>query len=575
VTKGFYNLLILVTIFWAGVLVASPPEDGAEPQPNPDQPVLPMSLPPDVPELELMPVPACKQQLALRAFQLNELYFSSRSAQISSLERQLSQLAVLIDDWKTIPLSGSYFEGMETRRGILASATGQTIEVLRRIGTLAGATKEDKITVHDILNIFDIAVKSSQEVTRINYHEDETTQQEPGFITTTMYRQLHRELSIISEVLVRSNIHASYFHDTRPRTLKERISVAAACSTITRLFPNFVSCPGIMADKNALELIIEIDMQSVIGSLANLNKNAKEAFVAFHGGDPTVPFEPNIQVVLVAPTQPFASQLSLDGEKGTGSRTFVFGEQAPNSTYLKISFVDKAGGMPLDKFPKLLERGNTGHAQAERGIGLFSVGREVERHRGVVHILTNTSSKERPVGGTEVSLYFPLPEKEEPKPVVEEKKPTIIVIDDDRSIHLVLKTFLTKIVQNDPDVPAAKRGYELAFFKSRTAAIAAIKDGTIGTPKIIISDFMTGETDATMEQLGEVAKELNVPIGRMSAINMGGAGATAEIFPLPEGYSFELTKPAVFSDIRTTILDLLAEPEELVPPMPIPTEPGP
>jgi hypothetical protein len=308
--------------------------------------------------------------------------------------------------------------------------------------------------------------------------------------------------------------------------------------------------------------------------LANLNKNAKEAFTAYHNGDSSIAYEPNIRVQWITPAQTFGSQMTIDEEKGMGSRTFVFGEQAPNSSYLMISFVDKAGGMPPNKFPKLLEKGNTGHAEAERGIGLFSVSREVERHRGVVHVLTNVPTAEWKAGGSEISLYFPLPEKEEPRPVEESKRPTIIVIDDDRSIHLALRTFLTKIIQNDPDVPEAKRGYGLAFFKSRSAAIRAIRDGSIGTPKIIISDFMTGETDATMEQLGEVAKELNVPIGRMSSIKMSAPGLITETFPLPEGYSFELSKPPIFSDIRATILDLLAAPEELVPPMPIVPEPG-
>jgi CheY-like chemotaxis protein len=557
--KGSYNFWILATLFWVGALLAAPPEEGRSALPNSDG---------------TLPFPTCREQMALRAFQLNELFLGSRSAQISMLERQLSQLAILVDDWKSIPLGGSYFEAMAIRRGILVGATKQMIEVLKRIGTLSGATKEDKITVHDILNIFDIAVKSAEDVMKIDYDGDETLEKSFGFITAIMYSRLHRELAIISEVLLRTNIHASYFHDTRPRTIKEKISIATACQTITKLFPNFVSCSGILSDKNAQELIIEIDMQSVIGSLANLNKNAKEAFMAYHNGDTSIPYEPNIHVHLVTPMQPFASQMTIDEKKGTGSRTFVFGEQAPNTSYLVISLVDKAGGMPLDKFPRLLERGNTGHAEAERGIGLFSVGREVERHRGVVHVLTNLSTDDRPVGGSEVSLYFPLPEKEEPKPVAETKTPTIFIIDDDRSIHLVLKTFLSKIIQNDPDVPEDKRGYALAFFKSRSAAIRAIQDGSAGTPKIIITDFMTSEGDATMEQLGELAKELNVPIGRMSAISMGTPGATVESFPLPEGYSFELTKPAVYSDIRATILDLLADPEELVPPMPIPSEPG-
>jgi hypothetical protein len=571
VTKGFYNLLTLVTFFWAGALVAAPQEDGAKPRPEPGT-YLPLELPPDVPELEAPAFLSCKEQLALRAFQLNEIFYSSRSAQISVLERQLSQLALLIEDWQSIPLNGSYYEAMLIRRGILVEATTQIINVLKWIGTLPGATKEDKITVHDILNIFDIAVKSSADIAKIDYYDDETREKSSGFITSVMYSRLHRELPIISEVLLRTNIHSSYFHVTRPRTLKEKISVAAACTTITRLFPNFVSCPGIMSDKNAQELMIEIDMQSVIGSLANLNKNAKEAFTAYHGGDTRTPYEPNIHVLLVTPTQPFASQMTIDEKRGIGSRTFVFGEQAPNSSYLMISFVDKAGGMPLNKFPKLLEKGNTGHTEtAERGIGLFSVGREVERHHGVVQVLTNVGKVG--VGGSEISLYFPLPEKEENKPALQDNAPTIIVIDDDRSIHVQLKSFLTKIV-SEPDVPEPKRGYRIVCFKSRTAAVIAIKNGSIANPKIIISDFMTGETDISMEELGAVAKELNVPIGRMSAISMTAPGRPVEMFPLPEGYSFELTKPPVFSDIRTTILDLLADPEELVPPMPILSEPG-
>jgi len=82
----FYNLWILVTLLWAGALVAVAPEDNGNPRPNPDRslPVLlPTELPPDVPEIEPLPVPICREQMALRAFQLNELFLiSSRSAQI-------------------------------------------------------------------------------------------------------------------------------------------------------------------------------------------------------------------------------------------------------------------------------------------------------------------------------------------------------------------------------------------------------------------------------------------------------------------------------------------------------------
>lgn len=576
IMKRFYNLLIWVTCFGTSVLFAAPlPEDGPNPKLDPD-PIppfaFPLELPPDVPQIEPLPFPSCKEQLALRALQLSELFYSSRSAQISMLERQLSQLAILIDDWRSIPLSGSYFEAMLIRREILATALLQITDVLKRIGTLPGATKEDKITVHDILNIFDIAAKSSNDIAKIDYFDDEAREKASGFITAVMYSRLHRELPIILEVLLRTNIHASYFHDTRPRTLKEKISVTAVCTTVTRLFPNFVSCPGIMTDKNAQELIIEIDMQSVITSLANLNKNAKEAFAAFQGGNTSIPYEPDIHVELVTPTRPFASQMTIDGEKRAGSRTFVFGEQAPNASYLMISLVDKAGGMPLGKFPKLLERGNTGHADAERGIGLFSVGREVERHRGVVHVLTNLSSETRPVGGTEISLYFPLPEKQEARPVEQVKKPTIIVIDDHRSTHILLKSFLTKIVK-DPEVPEAKRGYEVLCYLSREAAIKAMNDGSAGIPEIIFSDFQTTDTDVSMEALAVAAKPFGATVGRMSAINMGiTSGPGTE--PLPEGFSFDVSKPPTFLDIRATVLDLLADPEGPLPPMPIPDESG-
>ena len=168
------------------------------------------------------------------------------------------------------------------------------------------------------------------------------------------------------------------------------------------------------------------------------------------------------------------------------------------------------------------------------GMGLYLVQKAVKRHGGFIEL------ESAPGVGTTFTLYFPFPEraaepaKETVLPVLDAKKRTILVVDDEEVVRGLLAGLLT---QEGYEVFQAEDGKTaLAFFESGATSVdlvildmimpgikgeevlARLRDMRLSASVIISSGFMTEEQRDKLKEYG-VDGFLDKPYSDQDALN--------------------------------------------------------
>jgi signal transduction histidine kinase len=335
-----------------------------------------------------------------------KMFRGSREVQVGLVEQQVSQLQNLVSDWQHIPkgqtvsVNQSSYAEFRNHLRAMQSALNRLSTKLLQVQWLAhqaaatldasAETKqlsaEDELLVHDLLNVLSVASYSGQ------YLELYISSEDP--LSEDSISTLRQQLVRVELVLLRVSILAHSFTEALPKKRLSTVPISAIVEELSILFAGTVNTDSLTAEDKQIALLMDRD--GLIRSVANLRKNALDA----RPGDAAFETSP-IQIQLRIERVGYASGLILDRVNHVGVKTIVFLGPPLPELYFVVEVQDNAGGIALDRLNRTFEKGFSGHEGMQRGLGLFSVAREMERIDGSIRLSTTGS-------GTSVELAFPI-----------------------------------------------------------------------------------------------------------------------------------------------------------------------
>lgn len=403
-----------------------------------------------------------------------------------------------------------------------------TIELIK--GFIQPGSRDFRVA-HDLLNVINLSVEPMSEFSEAMIGDSS----DPDELEVRKRNKIFDTLKTLERIFQHAHVMTLRFYRTLPDLVPEAVTLSDAGREVEAVFPRgAVDVDALTSTDQGLK--VTLDKVAIVSSLANVRKNAEEAFKKAE-----LPGELDLRVSMsVARFDTFPNlETRVDTEAQTADRYLIFATPEDGNRFLRISLTDNSGGVPLEMVEHLLKPGVSSKGHSRSGTGLRSIALDVEGLKGMIHISTDLKQK-----STTIEIFLPIQ-----APTTAEEAPTaiptgtrsIIIIDDTPSQSRMFNLLLTRILSADPE---HEKLFKVQTYQNRSNAIADIRSHVIAPPIIIIGDEMMPEhdgVDVSFKHIIDFAKEIDVPFVRFS-------GGTGRVEPI-DGIAFELEKPLSLNKI--------------------------